>query len=182
VGSLSYKIIREDPFCFGLFMLEFYERSFILSELNTLEDRLYTYLNPLNPYVEKKVRYVLSTGGKRIRPLISLLCGRLINCQNDLRYLVACVCEYIHASSLLHDDVIDNAPLRRAKPTVHTIWGRESAILLGDFIYSTACQLMVQTKNLTLIEEFAACIKTMSHSELFQLECNWNDQLTKEDY
>ena len=160
----------------------FSDSALIKKELSAINEKLLLFL--ANPYshTQELTQYVVNSGGKKIRPLLAILCGKLINSESSHRYLVACSCEYIHIASLLHDDVIDHAETRRNRPTLHHTWGTERAILLGDFIYSSACKLIAKTQNLELIESFADCITDMSQSEIFQLSCLWNCDLSIDDY
>jgi octaprenyl-diphosphate synthase len=156
--------------------------SSIQNELNCLEKKLLEYVETKNEPINQILETIFSSGGKRIRPALFLLVCKLLNYNGSHKFPIASVCEFIHTASLLHDDVIDNSTLRRNKPTVNSVWGDETAVLSGDLIYSTACRLMVKTKHLELIDCFAECIRSMSESELFQLEMLWNKNMTIDDY
>lgn len=154
----------------------------IADEINLLEQKLVEFLLTSNKPINDILGHIFATGGKRIRPTIFLLCAQLIGYKGEHKFPIAAVCEYIHTASLLHDDVIDNSTLRRNKPTVNSIWGDETAVLAGDLVYSTACRLMVKTKNLELIDTFAECIRFMSECELYQLEMLWNSDIQEAEY
>lgn len=154
----------------------------IQTELNELEGKLVQYLLTPNIPTNQILEHIFSSGGKRIRPALFILCSKIINYDGEFKYPIAAVCEYIHTASLLHDDVIDNSTLRRNKPTVNSVWGDETAVLSGDLIYSAACRLMVKTRSLNLIDCFAECIRYMSESELFQLEMLWKQNTSIEQY
>ena len=154
----------------------------IISEIEELEPLLVKFLLTPNAPTNQILQHIFSAGGKRIRPALFLLTCRLINYNDEHKYPIAGVCEYIHTASLLHDDVIDNSTLRRNKPTVNSVWGDETAVLAGDLIYSGACRLMVKTRSLDLIDTFAECIRFMSESELFQLELLWKENTNSEQY
>ena len=126
--------------------------------------------------------HVLSGEGKLIRPAIFLMCCRLTGYQGPHLIRVASVCEFVHTASLLHDDVVDNSPLRRNKPTANKIWGDETAVLAGDLIYSTASELMADTGKLDLVRTFARAIRSMSEGELLHLEELFSADMTKEQY
>ncbi len=119
----------------------------ITSDLESLEKKLVEYLLTPNEPTNQVLSHIFSSGGKRIRPAIFLLCSQLIDYDGEHKYPIASVCEYIHTASLLHDDVIDNSTLRRNKPTVNSVWGDETAVLSGDLIYSAACRLMVKNQK-----------------------------------
>lgn len=154
----------------------------IENDLLELENKLVHYLMTPNKPTNQILEHIFSSGGKRIRPALFLCASKIINYDGEFKYPMAAVCEYIHTASLLHDDVIDNSTLRRNKPTVNSVWGDETAVLSGDLIYSTACRLMVKTRNLELIDCFAECIRFMSESELFQLDMLWNLDISIEQY
>jgi octaprenyl-diphosphate synthase len=156
--------------------------SLVESDVRELEGKFVEYLLTQNKPTNQILEHIFSTGGKRIRPALFLLCAKLIGYEGDFKFPIAAVCEYIHTASLLHDDVIDNSTIRRNKPTVNSVWGDETAVLAGDLIYSAACRIMVKTRNLELIDCFAECIRFMSESELFQLEMLWNKNMTFEQY
>ncbi len=154
----------------------------IEDDIKELENKFVDYLRTPNKPTNQILEHIFSSPGKRIRPALFLLCSQIVNYNGEFKFPIAAVCEYIHTASLLHDDVIDNSSLRRNKPTVNSVWGDETAVLAGDLIYSTACRLMVKTRNLELIDCFAECIRFMSESELFQLELLWKTNVTCEQY
>lgn len=128
------------------------------------------------------IQYVFSQTGKRIRPSLFLLCSRLVGYDGSHKLTVAAICEYIHTASLLHDDVVDNSMLRRGIATANSKWGNQAAVLVGDLIYSTACELMASTESKELIKSFANAICRMSDGELLQLENIGNPYISKETY
>lgn len=147
------------------------------------EKNITKYCKTPNASVNQIITHIFEAQGKKIRPLVFTLISDLIEYKDEeFRDSISAVCEYIHTASLLHDDVIDNSKLRRNQKTVNSIWGDETAILSGDLIYSTACRLMVKTQNLDLIDAFAECIRYMSESELFQLECLRKLSTLERDY
>lgn len=159
-----------------------FQNDLLEQDLSVLNQKLIEYLLTKNTATNQVLEHIFSTGGKRIRPALFFLSCQLLSYAGEHKFPIACVCEYIHTASLLHDDVIDNSTLRRNKATVNSIWGDETAILSGDLIYSTACRLMVKTKSLDLIDCFAECIRLMSESELFQLDCLWKKNTSYADY
>ncbi len=160
--------------------MEFSDKT--LSELKLLEPKLLEYIQTSNQPINDILSHIFSSGGKRIRPTIFLLCSDLIGYDGPHKFPIAAVSEYIHTASLLHDDVIDNSTLRRNKPTVNSVWGDETAVLAGDLIYSAACRLMVKSQNLDVIDTYAECIRFMSECELFQLEMLWNSKIDVAQY
>jgi len=88
-------------------------------------------------------RYILASGGKRIRPLLLLLSARLSGYRGDRSIPLASIVEFVHTATLLHDDVVDNANLRRGQKSANTVWGNEASVLVGDFLFTKSFSLMV---------------------------------------
>jgi len=126
--------------------------------------------------------HMFNLGGKRLRPLVLLLCARACDYEGDAHLTLATVIEYIHTATLLHDDVVDKSPLRRGKPAAHTQWGNEAAVLVGDFLYSRAFQLMTQVGNLRVMQIFADTTNTLAEGEALQLLNRHNPNLCETEY
>jgi octaprenyl-diphosphate synthase len=150
--------------------------------LNALSPHLTTLLGAKTISAQHIVSHVFDGGGKRIRPALFYLCARLVNYSGIHANSIAAVCEYVHTASLLHDDVIDNSTLRRGKPTPNSIWGDESAVLVGDLVYSRASELMADTGSLEIVSMFARSIRLMSEGELLQLEHLFNPFMSVDAY
>ncbi len=151
-------------------------------DLRQLKDNLRLLLKSETKTQDVILDHIFASSGKFIRPSLFFLSCDLFGYQGPFRASIACVCEYIHQASLLHDDVIDNSVLRRNKPCANRIWGDVSAILLGDLIYARASELMAQSGELKLVECFARSIRKMSEGELLQLEHSFNLQIGQELY
>lgn len=125
-------------------------------------------------------QYIVKNGGKRLRPVLVLLAaGACGNVTDDAR-LVAAIVEFIHTATLLHDDVVDESNLRRGQETANAVWGNEAAVLVGDFLYSRAFELMVEVGNMQVMEVFARTTNQIAAGEVMQL-LNINDPDTTED-
>jgi len=126
--------------------------------------------------------YTLKNGGKRIRPALVLLSGKLYN--YNLNYLLpmAISVELSHAATLVHDDAIDKSPLRRGKPTINRVWGEDKAILLGDYLFAKSGEFASVTKNLRVIRLAAQTIMTISSGELNQAFNAFNLEQTHQHY
>jgi octaprenyl-diphosphate synthase len=127
-------------------------------------------------------RHILSSGGKRIRPLFHLLSADLCGFKGPERLLLAAIIEAIHTASLLHDDVIDEAQTRRGKPAANALWGNQMVILIGDFLYSTALKLAVFQKNQAVMEALSEATTRMTEGELLQLHRVGDPDITREEY
>ncbi len=154
----------------------------VADSLSVLDPQLIALIEAQTTSAKHIISHVFSGGGKRIRPALFFFAGRLVDYTGPHLMPIAAVCEYVHAASLLHDDVIDNSTLRRGKPTPNTIWGDESAVLVGDLIYARASELMAQTGSLEIVAIFARAIRLMSDGELLQLEHLFNPAMPKDAY
>lgn len=121
------------------------------------------------PWLAELLGYSLETGGKGIRPALTLLSGKLYHYQPDILLPMATAVELLHVATLVHDDAIDKSPVRRARPTVYKMWGEEKAVLLGDYLFAKAGELTATTGNLRVIKLFAQTLKTISTGELAQI-------------
>ena len=95
--------------------------------------------------------YIISAGGKRLRPILTILAGKCLGCDSDKLYSLAAMVEFIHTSTLLHDDVVDESELRRGRKTANNLFGNAAAVLVGDFLYTRAFQLMVGSGSLKIL-------------------------------
>jgi len=124
----------------------------------------------------------IAKGGKRIRPAIILLIANALNYQDKKRFDLAVIIEFIHTATLLHDDVIDHADMRRNQTSANQIWGNEASILVGDFLYSRAFEKLVSLNSLTLSAILANVSNGMAEGEVLQLMNRHNHQLSVETY
>jgi octaprenyl-diphosphate synthase len=154
-------------------------RSLVQSDLDAMDTFIYTELKSEIPLINQLVEHILQCGGKRIRPLLVLLSARAFEHQKQFHIDLAAAIELIHTATLLHDDVVDNSSLRRGHNTAHTIWGNEASVLVGDFLYSRAFQLIVRTQNLPVINIFSNATNLIAEGEVMQL-INCHDANTSE--
>jgi len=113
--------------------------------------------------------YIISSGGKRLRPLFHLISADLAGYSGDAQIEIAGIIESIHTASLLHDDVVDMAAVRRGKPTANSVWGNQVVVLVGDFLYSNALKYAVMQKNQRIMETLSEATTRMTEGELLQL-------------
>ena len=154
----------------------------VLSDLEQLEKDLKYSTVTTSAEAKKMIHHVFSGVGKRVRPAIYFLVCKMLNYQGKHKLPVAVAIEYVHTASLLHDDVVDDSKIRRNKATLHSIWGCESAILVGDLIYSTASEILTTTNKLEIVANFARTIRVMSEGELVQLENIFNLSMKLDTY
>lgn len=124
-------------------------------------------------------RYIINSGGKRIRPLLVLLAARACQYRGKQHIELAAVIEFIHTATLLHDDVVDTSELRRGKKTANAIWGNETAVLVGDFLYSRSFEMMVSVGSMRVMEILSKTTNTIAEGEVLQL-LNCHDPDTTE--
>jgi octaprenyl-diphosphate synthase len=154
----------------------------VQEDLVRVEDRLRSVCEVDFPQLSKLLDYSLKSGGKRIRPALVLLSGRFYH--YDPNYLVpmATAVEILHTATLVHDDVIDNSPVRRGRPTINKAWGEDKAILLGDYLLARSQELVAETQNLRVIKLFAQAFMTLSSGELAQAVNAFNLEQTRQQY
>ena len=134
------------------------------------------------PFIRKAGEYIFSGGGKRMRPALLLLCARLLERDSDEEVTYAAVVEFVHTATLIHDDIIDHADLRRGRRTVHAIWGSNLTVLLGDWLYTTAMRMALEHDNLRVIDRLCEATLRMTEGELLALERLGAPDLTREEY
>ena len=113
--------------------------------------------------------YIVSAGGKRLRPALVLLSARALGCRNEQAELLAATIEFIHTATLLHDDVVDESGLRRGRKTANAVWGNAGAVLSGDFLYSRSFQMMVDAGRMPVMRVMADATNAISEGEVLQL-------------
>jgi octaprenyl-diphosphate synthase len=125
-------------------------------------------------------QHIILSGGKRLRPMLVILAARACRYQGDEDALLAAVVEFIHTATLLHDDVVDDSDMRRGKQTASTIWGNEAAVLVGDYLYSRAFQMMVRAQSMAIMDLLANTTNIIAQGEVLQL-LNIHEADTSED-
>jgi len=126
--------------------------------------------------------YIINSGGKRLRPMLLLLAAKALDYQEDNHLILAAVIEFIHTATLLHDDVVDESDLRRGKESANAVWGNAASILVGDYLYSSAFEMMVRTNNMRVMEILSKTTTAIAEGEVLQLlNCN-NPATTEEKY
>ena len=134
------------------------------------------------PLIGQVSQYILAAGGKRIRPaLLLLICGAL-SCQQTQRFNLAAVVEFIHTATLLHDDVVDESTLRRGRATANETFGNPASVLVGDFLYSRAFQMMVESGEMRVMEILAEATNVIAEGEVLQLMNMHDASLGAEGY
>ena len=139
-------------------------------------------LNSGVPLVSQVSQYIINAGGKRLRPAILLLICRALGYGGENRFKLAAVVEFIHTATLLHDDVVDESALRRGRDTANAIFGNAASVLVGDFLYSRAFQMMVEANNIRILEVLAQATNVIAEGEVQQLMNMHNAELHEAAY
>lgn len=132
--------------------------------------------------VEEISNYLVTAGGKRLRPLLVLLSAKALNYDNDKHINLAAIIEFLHTAMLLHDDVVDASDLRRGRATVNATWGNPPSVLVGDFLHSRAFEMMVEIGDMRVMEILSHATNTIAEGEVQQLTNIGNTTLTEESY
>ena len=154
----------------------------VAADFKQVDQAIFQHLDSNVPLVEKIGEHIIDSGGKRLRPLLALLSARACNYQGDQHITLAAVIEFIHTATLLHDDVVDTSDLRRGKPTANNKWGNSSSVLVGDFLYSRAFQLLVAIGNLPVMNTLSNATNIIAEGEVLQLLNAKNPDTSEEEY
>ncbi len=137
-----------------------------MKEVETLiEGRMHSYVE----FIPEISDHIIKSGGKRLRPLLLIISSDLCGYQGERRFPLASVMEFIHTASLLHDDVIDHANIRRGKPSANSIWGNSASVLVGDYLYSTSFNILAEDGDQPIQKLLSITTSAMAEGELIQL-------------
>ncbi|NPA40641.1 MAG: polyprenyl synthetase family protein [Thermodesulfobacteria bacterium] len=157
--------------------------SLIKAELETVENWLRKELQSQHPFINEVSHYIVFSGGKRIRPLLCVLCAKALNgVKDEVLYPTSILFEYLHAATLLHDDVVDQAEFRRGRKAARNLWGNQATILVGDYLYAKSLKLASRLRNPEIMEVITHTTLLMSEGEVLQLINLDNPALTEKEY
>ena len=154
----------------------------VQNDLDKIEVTLKANLNPHIDIVSKIASYILFSGGKRLRPLIMVLSSRICGYDSDDNHTLSVIFEYLHAATLLHDDLVDEATLRRGQPVANIIWDNPTAVLAGDFLLARSLSIAAETKRPDVIKTVAQITEYMSQGEIYQLMRKGSLDLSEKEY
>jgi len=154
-------------------------RSLIQDDMNAVDQLIIKSLHSDVALINQMGHYIVNSGGKRLRPMLVLLASRAMGYQGDQHILLAAVVEFIHTATLLHDDVVDESEQRRSKQTANAVWGNAASVLVGDFLYSRAFEMMVETQLMPVMDILSHATNRIAEGEVLQL-LNCNDPETDE--
>jgi len=132
--------------------------------------------------IRQVAEYIISAGGKRLRPVLTLLSGRAFGYGDAHLFELAAMIEFIHTATLLHDDVVDESDMRRGRETANALFGNAASVLVGDFLYTRAFQMMVTTHNMAILEVMAEATNIIAEGEVLQLLNIGNTEVGEDDY
>ena len=151
-------------------------------DLEEIEVALEQNLNPYLDLVSQIAGHILFSGGKRLRPLLMVLSARICGYDGDYDKIFSTIFEYLHAATLLHDDLVDEATLRRGKPVANSIWGNAATVLVGDFLLARSLAIAAETKQPDVIKVVSEITENMSQGEIHQLLRKGSLDLTEAEY
>jgi len=151
-------------------------------DLIAIENALKENLNPYLDLVADVAGHIIFGGGKRLRPLLMVLCARICGYGGDYDKTFSTAIEYLHAATLLHDDLVDGAQVRRGKPVAHLKWGNPTTVLVGDFLLARAMSISAGTGKLRVIQILAQLTENMSQGEVHQLMRKGDVNLAESEY
>ncbi len=151
-------------------------------DLAAVETEIRHELNSPVPLIQEMGSYIAGAGGKRLRPILLLLAARLAEYRGPRAIRLACVVELLHTATLIHDDVVDQAPLRRGHPSANAQWGDDASVLVGDHLYSKSFAMLVRDNDRGVMETLARATVSMTEAEVFQLQLKRSGLTSETDY
>jgi len=153
-----------------------------LSEAKAVDQLIISELSSDVILINEIGRYIVTNGGKRLRPMLLLLAAKALGEVSQNHLILAAVIEFIHTATLLHDDVVDESNLRRGEASANAVWGNAASVLVGDYLYSSAFEMMVRTNNMRVMELLSKTTTAIAEGEVLQLlNCN-NPETTEAKY
>ncbi|AOZ50513.1 octaprenyl diphosphate synthase [Chromobacterium vaccinii] len=157
-------------------------RTLIADDMQTVDSVIRARLHSDVVLIRQVAEYIISAGGKRLRPILTLLSGRALGYRGEHLFELAAMIEFIHTATLLHDDVVDESDLRRGRKTANALFGNAASVLVGDFLYTRAFQMMVTTRNMTILEVMAEATNIIAEGEVLQLLNIGNTDVSEDEY
>lgn len=158
-------------------------QSIVVDDFEIMDKQVFGSLNSKVQLVMSVSQHVINAGGKRMRPLITLLCSRMLNDEPSRKAMhLAAITEMLHTATLVHDDVIDESGQRRGKPTANATWDNATAVLVGDYLIARAFNLLVGFQSLPLLQLFSDGTCDIAEGEVLQLQHQHNPAATEADY
>lgn len=157
-------------------------RPLIADDMHAVDQVIRRCLHSDVVLIRQVAEYIIGAGGKRLRPALVLLSARALGCTGEQVHTQAAMIEFIHTATLLHDDVVDESALRRGRDTANALFGNAASVLVGDFLYTRAFQMMVGTHNLRVLEVMAEATNIIAEGEVLQLLNIGNTDVDEDAY
>ena len=157
-------------------------KALISDDMASVNKLVETSLSSDVPLINQLGQYIINTGGKRLRPALVILSSKIFSYQGTQHINLAAIIELIHTATLLHDDVVDASILRRGKETANQRWGNEASVLVGDFVYSRAFQMMVNVDSLRIMQILSEATNTIAEGEVQQLINRHKPEISEDNY
>lgn len=162
-------------------MSNFY--NIIESEMKAVNSIILSSIKSRQDLVEVVSKYLVDSGGKRIRPVLTILCSKLCGYEGTSHIDLAASVEFTHAATLLHDDVVDNSSMRRFKPSANVVWGNKTSILVGDFLFAKSFEMMVKSGSIKALSRLSSASSIIAEGEINQLvSLNQKRIITQSEY
>ena len=150
------------------------------NDMTAVNDLIYSQLQSDVALINQLGVYIVNAGGKRMRPMLTVLSARALNYQGTNHIDIAAIIEFIHTATLLHDDVVDESNMRRGRETANALFGNSASVLVGDFLYTRSFQMMTKLNNMEIMDILSDATNIVAEGEVLQL-MNCNDPETTED-
>ncbi|MFK7887281.1 MAG: octaprenyl diphosphate synthase [Gammaproteobacteria bacterium] len=157
-------------------------KALMADDLKAVDDEIRRQLHSDVVLIDQVANYIINSGGKRLRPMLVVVAARASGYQGSAHIEAAAIVEFIHTATLLHDDVVDASALRRGQETANEVWGNEASVLVGDFLYSRAFQMMVEIGDMRVMEILADATNTIAEGEVLQLINTHEPDTTEQQY
>ncbi len=157
-------------------------RELLSEDFKKLDQLICDQLESKIPLIRTITHHIITSGGKRLRPLLLLLSAKSLGYEGDEHIELAATIEFIHTATLMHDDVVDNSSMRRGKKTAHEIWGNQASVLVGDFLYSRAFQILARRSNIPAMKLLSQTTNTIAEGEVMQLVNIGNIAISPDTY
>src|SRR5579862_1562011 len=157
-------------------------RALVKDDLASVNDVIRARLKSAVPLVDQIAEHIISGGGKRLRPMLVVIAGRACGHKGSAHIEAAAFIEFIHTATLLHDDVVDGSSMRRGRTTANQVFGNQASVLVGDFVYSRAFQMMTSLRSQPVMEIMADATNVIAEGEVMQLMNAHNPDTTEQRY
>lgn len=157
-------------------------KALVREDLGAVDKEIHARLRSDVALINQLGAYIVDSGGKRLRPILVLLSSRAFGYDGREHVTLAAIIEFIHTATLLHDDVVDASQMRRGRSTANAIWGNEASVLVGDFLYSRAFEMMVEVNSMRVMEILAKTTNTIAEGEVMQLLSCHDPATSEADY